>query len=145
MPDSIGVADEWKTDRATLATVTQAYAERRRALGDPTALIVVDAADRLKTVGLEQVRAFFDEGGIGLVLIGMPGLEKRLARYPQFYSRIGFVHEYRSLGIAELRQLLGRGWTPRASGSRAWRRWTKRPWRRSSASRAATSACSIAC
>jgi len=42
----------------------------------------------------------------------MPGLEKRLARYPQFYSRIGFVHEYRSLGVGELRQLLGRGWTP---------------------------------
>src|SRR5271167_4568944 len=38
---------------------------------------------------LEQVRAIFDAGEIWVILIGMPGLEKKLARYPQFYSRIG--------------------------------------------------------
>ena len=61
---------------------------------------------------LEQVRAIFDESQIGLILIGMPGLEKRLARYPQFYSRIGFVHEFRPLGTTEIRRLLEQRWTP---------------------------------
>ena len=61
---------------------------------------------------LEQVRAIFDEGQIGLILIGMPGLEKRLARYPQFYSRIGFVHEFRPLGATEVRRLLAERWAP---------------------------------
>lgn len=43
---------------------------------------------------LEQIRDIFGEGAIGLIIIGMPGVEKRMARYPQFYSRIGFVHEF---------------------------------------------------
>jgi DNA transposition AAA+ family ATPase len=54
----------------------------------------------------------FDAGRIGLVLIGMPGLEKRLARYAQFYSRIGFVHEFRPLNVTEMRRLLVKRWTP---------------------------------
>jgi DNA transposition AAA+ family ATPase len=61
---------------------------------------------------LEQVRAIFDAQEIGLILIGMPGLEKRLARYPQFYSRIGFVHEFRPLGAPEVRRLLEQHWAP---------------------------------
>ncbi len=83
-----------------------------KTLPDPTALLVIDEADRLKMTGLEQVRNIFDHGGIGLVLIGMPGIEKRLARYPQFYSRIGFVHEFRRLGAKEIRELLDRHWVP---------------------------------
>ena len=106
------VYDEWAAERPTEGTATRPFYERRRALGDPTRLILVDEADRLKTVSLEQVREVFDAGDVGLVLIGIPGLEKRLARYPQFYSRVGFVHEYRPLGVPELRRLLAGGWAP---------------------------------
>jgi transposase InsO family protein len=42
---------------------------------DPTTLILVDEADRLRMASLEQVRAIFDAGQIGLILIGMPGLK----------------------------------------------------------------------
>jgi DNA transposition AAA+ family ATPase len=81
-------------------------------LRDPTTLILIDEADRLRMASLEQVRAIFDAGEIGVILIGMPGLEKRLVRYPQFYSRIGFVHEFQPLSATQVRQLLEQRWTP---------------------------------
>jgi DNA transposition AAA+ family ATPase len=82
------------------------YRARRRAIRELTVLIIIDEADRLKTAALEQVRAIFDQGGIGLVLIGMRGIEKRLSRYPQLYSRVGFVHQFSVLREEEIRRLL---------------------------------------
>ena len=88
------------------------FAEREKTITDPTSLILIDEADRLKMASLEAARDIFDRSQIGLILIGMPGIEKRLARYPQFYSRIGFVHEFRPLTAGEVRRLLSESWTP---------------------------------
>jgi DNA transposition AAA+ family ATPase len=76
------------------------------AVSDPTTLILVDEADRLQMNSLEQMRSIFDEGTAGMVLIGMPGIENRIARFPQFYSRIGFVHEFRPLDANQVQELL---------------------------------------
>jgi DNA transposition AAA+ family ATPase len=61
---------------------------------------------------LERVRSIFDSGSMGMILIGMPGIEKRIARFPRLYSRIGFVHEFRPLGSAEVQDLLEQRWAP---------------------------------
>lgn len=78
--------------------------------GDQTKLIIVDEADRLSALGLEQMRAISDRENISVVFIGMPGLEKRMSRYAQLYSRIGFVHEMKTLSEEEVLFIVERKW-----------------------------------
>ncbi|MFI2648547.1 AAA family ATPase [Micromonospora fulviviridis] len=73
-------------------------------------LIIVDESERLRPTALELLRDRYDRDNIALILIGMPGLEKQFSRYPQFYSRVGFAHQYRPLGQEELLFVLQRHW-----------------------------------
>ena len=72
----------------TYRQVADEFAAKKLAIVDPTTLILIDEADRLRMPTLEQARALFDQGeqqgGFGLILIGMPGIEKRMAAIRSF-------------------------------------------------------------
>ncbi len=77
-------------------------------------LLIVDEADRLKMPEPEEIRDRYDCAnlfdGVGVLLIGLPGIEKRLARYAQLYSRVGFVHHFQPLSKEEPRFILAHKW-----------------------------------
>lgn len=76
----------------------------------PIELLIVDEAERLNVTALEWLRDLYDRASMGLILTGMPGIEKSLARYAQLYSRVGFAHEYHPLKGEELTFVLRRHW-----------------------------------
>jgi DNA transposition AAA+ family ATPase len=45
-----------------------------------------------------------------MILIGMPGFDRQLARYPQLYSRIGFAHQYQPLDAGDIPHVLANYW-----------------------------------
>ena len=69
-------------------------------------VLLIDEVNWLKPVALELLRGIYDRSSMGLILIGMPGIEKSLTRYPQLYSRVGFVHQFRTLGLDEQRDIV---------------------------------------
>ncbi|MCQ6307335.1 AAA family ATPase [Bacillus cereus] len=73
-------------------------------------LIIVDEIDRLKLQTLEILRDIYDQNDVGMVFIEMQGIEKRLSRYPQLYSRVGFSHEFKKLTPTEMHHILEYKW-----------------------------------
>ena len=73
-------------------------------------LIIVDEINRLKLQHLEQLRDIYDKNDLAMVFIGMSEIEKRLSRYPQLNSRIGFAHEFDNLSKDETHHILEYKW-----------------------------------
>ena len=65
-------------------------------------LVIIDEVERLKYAAIEHLRDLFDRNDIGLIFIGMPGIEKRMSYFPQLYSRVGFAHQYPPLQSDEV-------------------------------------------
>jgi DNA transposition AAA+ family ATPase len=99
----VGICIDEHTDADSAG---QGVRDRRRLIE----LLIIDESERLPTTAIELIRDIFDRTGVGVILIGMPGLEKRLSRYPQLFSRVGFAHHYRPLQGDELTFVLTRHW-----------------------------------
>jgi len=68
--------------------------------------LLLDEADRLNDECLEVARDLYDRTGISVVLLGTPKLERRVEKFPQLYSRIGFYLEYAPFTVQETEDFL---------------------------------------
>lgn len=71
-------------------------------------LVIIDEAERLKPQSFELIRELYDAGQATFIFIGMPGIEKIIARFPQLYSRVGFVHQFKNLGKSEVEFIIAK-------------------------------------
>ena len=75
-------------------------------------LLVIDEADRLKLGALEVIRDLYDRTPLSVLLIGSPGIERRLRRtgYGQLHSRFTLAYEIQALSSDEIRSFISRKW-----------------------------------
>lgn len=71
-------------------------------------LVIIDEAERLKPQSFELIRELYDAEGTNFIFIGMPGIEKIIERFPQLYSRVGFVHQFKNLGKSEVEFIIAK-------------------------------------
>jgi DNA transposition AAA+ family ATPase len=75
-------------------------------------LLIIDEADRLKLGALEVVRDLYDRKNLSIMLIGSPGIERRLKRsgYGQLHSRFNLVYEMQPLNANEMHLFISQKW-----------------------------------
>jgi type II secretory pathway predicted ATPase ExeA len=93
--------------------------------------LLIDEADRLGTEALEVARDLYDRTGVCVILMGMPGLEKKLERLSQLYSRIGFYYPYAPLTVGETAIFMAKAhddWAGPGTGPKMRSRIPERKW-----------------
>jgi DNA transposition AAA+ family ATPase len=75
-------------------------------------LLIIDEADRLKLGALETIRDIYDRTNLSVLLIGSPGIDRRLKRsgYGQLHSRFTLAYEIQQLNAAEMRLFISLKW-----------------------------------
>lgn len=88
--------DDWLSEpfqelQPSYGEVAKKYSLQDMAVRDPTTLILIDKADRLRMASLEQVRAIFDAAEIGVILRNA-GVGETLGAV----SAVLFAHRFRT-------------------------------------------------
>lgn len=75
-------------------------------------LLIIDEADRLKPPALEVIRDLHEHSNMSILLIGSPGIERRLRRagYGQLHARFSIVYEIQPLRTPEMQQFIAQKW-----------------------------------
>jgi len=75
-------------------------------------LLIIDEADRLKAGPLEFIRDLYDRSNLSILLVGSPGIDRRLKRagYGQLHSRFTLACEIQPLNMDEMRLFISLKW-----------------------------------
>jgi hypothetical protein len=96
-------------EQARVSHFPESFMEKRQSKN--VKLLIVDEADRLKFQSLELLRDLHDRGNLGIVLMGMPGIERRIKRFGQLYSRVHLTYEYPPLNADETALFIAQKWS----------------------------------
>ena len=73
-------------------------------------LLIIDKAQRLSSKCLEAISDFGDKHRLGIILLGMPGFDRRIRNYEQLNNQVGFYHDFNTPRTDELKAILEARW-----------------------------------